>query len=597
MSYTNKIFRLTSAMAAWCLTGSVAAQGLSQEVTVDREIVPIVREATRLNINPTLKPLTWTNNALDYSFRTLTAPVTPQYDIQEPAPLRDSLSLNSCPGYMYAGYMPGASGTLSAGYRVLDTYADRLNIWLQGNVDNYAASIYDRVDSKKYLRTNSLTVASTYSHLFSAKTSLGIEADYNVNRFTTPGYTTSDERDLTWQTANNLGLEASLNTAHNDLGCALTLGYRHFGYAVGNYLPMATLINLELPRDLDPLRQNQFDLKGELSADFSEGDKYRKFFVSLDYTHLYNTCGIDVRLDQNVMPGHYPIPEFCQTDGYHQGVATINPGLTLSSSKFSAKIAALVQLTVKSGKAFHIAPDVRVAWTPAPVFSLFAGAGGGEYLNTASSIYDITPYNLSALTYRASHIPLTIKAGVAVGPFRGAWLKLSGDYAAANDWLMPLALDNIMILTPMEMRGWKLTADAGYNWNSIAELRVSYTRSQSGMERGWYLNRDHARDIFTVKTSVKPIERLNVNAEYTLRSQRTMYGVNINMVAGDTPVTLVNNLIDLGSISTAGLGASYKLTDNFGAWLQLQIPFDRAYLLGLMQDQGFRTTVGVSYQF
>lgn len=58
-------------------------------------------------------------------------------------------------------------------------------------------------------------------------------------------------------------------------------------------------------------------------------------------------------------------------------------------------------------------------------------------LNTLEDLYAYTPYMSGAYGYDMSSIPVTVDAGINMGPFSGFSIALELGGASANEWLMP----------------------------------------------------------------------------------------------------------------------------------------------------------------
>lgn len=602
---------IPATVAACCILTALCAPSahaqLRQEITVEHQIVPEQREATRLNITPHLTLRPWTNSKLDYSTRTITSRIIPAYSLLEPERLRDSILTLNHRGYVSAGYMPGASGTLSAGIKVLDTHRLTFNAWLQGGIDNYRSSAPDWLITPDYtpdranIRSYNLAVGADLTARFSGRRSLDVGVNYNVNRYTSPSAAIPANRWVGWQTANDLSVKALLSSPYHDFVYSVGAEYRHFGYASQAALNPCMVIESAGYEGLDPVRENSFKLLGKIGTRVGPDDN--------------NELGLDVTYNQVIESRRswftggtsetaqiYGLQQFAVADHYSHGLLTARPYFDLRAGKVTATVAAKVEFTFNSGKFFHIAPDVNVAWRPSYAICVYAEAGGGEWQNTLWRLYQVTPYSAPNMAYANSHIPLTVRGGFTVGPFRGAWARIEGAYAIANEWLMPdqlcctsaESIAAITIFSPVNMRGYRLTAQAGYNWNNFAEITATYNHAPSDYARGWYHWADRARNVLDIKARVSPLEQLDITASWQLRGGRRQWITTRNPM---NEQILSRQAYALGHLSILSLGGDYRLTDNLSGWLRAEIPLASSRRIGGIANPGVRFTIGASYKF
>ena len=131
-------------IAALAATVAAGAKDLKTEITVDRTVVPVEREATRLGgISPVLmQPQTDFRRLtlVEYGEPSeLTSSITPL----EPASYGDTIPVTPYRGYASAGYFPAYNLGLSAGYRFINTSRTRLGAWMQFDGESYKTKAED----------------------------------------------------------------------------------------------------------------------------------------------------------------------------------------------------------------------------------------------------------------------------------------------------------------------------------------------------------------------------------------------------------------------------------------------------------------------
>ena len=122
---------------------SAVAQGLNKEITVDREIVPVERDARRLPLLPEVKLPARPAVERTPTQRVVTTSVPPTVRLLDPARWTDPLAPPAARGYaVIAAGGPALNADLSAGYRIVAKPATSLSAWLQWN-----SNVYERNDS------------------------------------------------------------------------------------------------------------------------------------------------------------------------------------------------------------------------------------------------------------------------------------------------------------------------------------------------------------------------------------------------------------------------------------------------------------------
>lgn len=146
----NHTIRLTAiAVISAAATATTAAQQLNKEITVEREVVPIQREATRLGFTPSVSLPPLAMERLSPSTRAITSRVPAGIVVLDPAAWADSIYISPYRGYASIGFMPLYNAMLSAGYRIVDNSTTRVGAWLQydGTVYTSRRTPYDRASS------------------------------------------------------------------------------------------------------------------------------------------------------------------------------------------------------------------------------------------------------------------------------------------------------------------------------------------------------------------------------------------------------------------------------------------------------------------
>lgn len=547
------------------LTGAaltVSAQGLHQEVEVEREITPVERQASKPALLPVISLPKLEKVNLPFSNRMVTTSVTPSFTTLEPASTSAGLFTDDFRGYLRLGVFPIYNAGLAAGYKLADTDRTRLNVWV-----NYTGHVYRRdipeTSDRRYWRDNRVTAAADLHQAIGSKGMLDADVNYTYARYNMWHKPLPGISPIHNQWANRFDADVAYRSRAEGLSYSVKAGFERFSFGL---------------RDVDGAAQSRFNLgfDGGLQA-----GHLSEFAVGVDAVLLHSGLG----------------GQSSQT-----GLITLNPRYTYHTAdhRFSARIGLAADISINDGSVFRIAPDLMAAWNPSSFFGVELKAAGGTVMNTLSSLFDLTPYCIPTVWYSNSSIPVDFTAKIVVGPFRGAYLELEGGYARANDWLMPLdgftPQGEGVYFSGNDMKAWHGSAALGWNSRYVS-VRTSCLFSPSSLDKAYYINRDRAAYVFDASVSVRPVKSLEIKAGYSLRACRAAYGYDrYDFSEGMTVFTPVRR--NLGNAADLSLEANYSITPKVSAFVTASNLLNRSYLLlGDRPAQGLTALVGVEFKF
>lgn len=493
--------RISAIFSVLIVAAVASAQGLNKEITIEKEIVPEQRAASRLSLfpdvlSPSVPSVTLPFNSSPASVR---LPALPS-DVY-PGLVSPILSRSDFRGYLDAGYFPAYNLSLSAGYRVVDTDDTRVGIYAQFNGVSYKRAPGHSVDKAKFTDNTGLIGVSAL-HSVNPDSRISADLNFGFSSYNLPGLSGSPSQ----STVMVNGITGWESVA-GDIDYSVKLRGGYFGY--GKATPAT--------RGASRRQQASVGLTGDVSyplASSSVGIDY-----AVDYYHYSQS--LSWSLDDFTAP--------LASKG--RLLASFTPRYAYSSDNFTARIGARLDISSGAGKAFHIAPDIDLRIAPSSFFSIFVKAGGGEYVNTLRSLWDYNHRIDPSLSIPFSHIPLTIDGGFTVGPWRSLYLTLHGGYAMANDWLMPLIDHTVgtqVMMVPVDMRGATVGATVGFRYRSLVALEADWTMATGDShDRGYFLWRDYARNVFRGSLTVTPVSPLDIDVAFELRTGRRMYEMNI----------------------------------------------------------------------
>lgn len=568
-----------------CTAAAAVAQDINTSIEVDRTIEPEVREAVRpLTFMPgielpatQLQPL----SLHEYMRASELTTITP---LLAPVAYGDTIATSPYRGYGAIGYFPAYNLGASAGYRFINTGTTRLGANLQFDGCSYKGfgSTKDQTFS-----SNTLSVGADFNHLFSRAGMVAVKLAYKYGR---QGIPTAGEG--YHQNVNDLEAKALWHGFFKNCNYHVGIDFDHFAYGEGT--PQISTPGLRmLDGNYSGAAQNHISAHTGINFAKNGSASYYGLEVRADYLH--NTSGAGCPISFYETPDYILIPCPWSTQGYIR----ITPFYNFSYKQWHGSIGLNADISTGTvGKHFHVAPEVKLAWTPAAVFALEARFTGGERLNPLSELYDINQWTDPLQVHHLSHVPFDGRMTLAIGPFEGTSLKLFGGYSVANEWLIngfwdvyPTPGEKYTawrnMLRPVDMKGWLAGATVGYSWRNYLELEATASMAPQSWNRGYYLWRDHARYVVRAHATGRPTDRLELTLGYEFRGRRMAYSYDSSA-----------NPVNLGNVNTLNIGALYRISDPLSVWVKAENLLNHRYnhLLGIAA-QGIKGLVGVSYKF
>lgn len=578
-----KVRNIIIAFILGILPEIVFSQTLSKEITVERDIIPEHKDATRLGFTPKISLPPVKIGSIQYSSAGITAKVPSVINVLDPAAYGDSIGVYSWNGYVSAGLFPLLfNSTVSAGYRFINTETTQGGVRLQYDGTVYKKSyeglngIDNFIDSQKNIfRNNSVTAGASLQHNFSSLSSLNIDMDYtyvHYNRVSSFG-DDIDETDYLYPQINNQGI----NRLNANIGWNSCIS--RFDYGISGGVSRFAFVNHGVSI---PSRETQWTVDGYLTTEISEKSRIG---LNVDFSSIRNNHSSRIDLPYEDDESDINVPVFGPLNSW---LLTFLPGYYYQSQDMIFNAGLRVDLSHNTGKALHIAPEVTVAIKPFSQFGLSLHAGGGEMQNTLSFIYDrISKYMSPNFVYSNAHVPITIGANFRMGPINGFHANIYAEYAKANDWLLPVMPYELEVgvFKPMNLSGIMFGAAIGYKYSKYAEFNGSVEFSPQKYEgTGYYLWFDRAKFVVDASIRVTPINPLDLDFSYQLRNGRALTGLN--------------DLVKIGNKSNLCIGATWRFNERFSAFLKGENLLGSNFMeIGFIPSEGINGLAGISYKF
>ena len=573
------------AALAMLLPAAAMAKDLKTEITVDRTIVPVEREAVRLSaLNPQLMQSQVKFRKLTLADYTKPAVLTRSLTTLDPAAYADTFALSPYKGYAAIGYFPAFNLGASAGYRFIDKSRTRLGAWFQYDGYSYKESGDDA--SKGTFSNNTVALGARFDQRVGDASNFSAAMAYSFAGLGMP-----DDFVNTKQNANMFDLDLGWWSRTGLIGYHAKALFSHFSFGKNVILSEVD----DIPVSVKAAGENRFRFSGGIGYFGSSVAPRGGVEISADFINRSN--GYEQIEFQTAAKDFEP--RFAPISAKTLGVISLTPYYAVNSGTVHGRIGAKIELSSGGeGKKFHIAPAVMLDWNAASQFALYTRIEGGEHLNSLRSLFEYCPWANAAWQYQRSHLPVIADFGMNIGPFRGFSIRLFGGYAVANDWLMPQlstlpsndgALQtNVSNFGTYDLKGWHAGAAMAYDWRSIVKAELSFETAPQKPDRGYFMWRDRAKYVLKASVDVRPVDRLNVGVGYQLRTKRCNYAFDGHEY---TP-------IDLGQISDLRLSAAYDISDALTAFVRVENLLNkRSMIMTDIETQGIKGLLGVSYKF
>lgn len=525
---------------------SAHAQDLNSEITVNHEIVPEERAATRMHFMPSVTLPSVKPGRLAAASNFAPGELTPYVYQLEAAPYASTLRKTPYKGYAVLGYGPIYNLAASAGYRFVDRDSLQAAAYLQFDGSSYKTrypGLPVHYDGKVSLRRNTGLVGANTAWQSRAGR-LTAELMYQFSDYNFPI--------LDLQTLLTDGNHIRANVAHAGAGWGAT----------------ASSIDYKVNATYDMV------LFGSGLADNYKGTVAAGLAWHATAVSAW-ALDLGFSLDHSAPVGN-------------KGVLHILPAYKLTTRRFTGSFGVDVDVcagNVPTSRRVLVAPDLNLTWLPSAFFNMWLKMNGRIDDNYRGRLYDEQPYLLPGFDAGYSRI-YNGTIGLTVGPWRGASLSLFGGFTTAYDWLMPAVQTGAM--SPVDIKGFHGGLSAAYDYRRYLSLNVKAELAQSpdgDYTKGYALWRDHARFSLSCSATVRPIEPLEITVGYRLRTGRQK--------------TLGNDRnLDLLAVNNLTAGVNYRITSRWSAFLRGDNLMNRKWYLGpSVPCQGITGMIGASYKF
>lgn len=484
---------------------------LRHEVVVVKDYVPTIREAEKINTTPPISTPTFTRSAVKYNYDALSASV-PTFATNVNLPYS---RLDEDLGKQYKGYADLSMGAYmamaaNAGYRIIDTRKDLLNIGLQFTslnwdipVNSTGALIPEEETKQTYYDSRA---GIHYAHIFDNDITASIQGAYRYLSFNYYGVAGNQPifyESHPFQRANNLNVELSVHnkeaSEYDFEHWNTTLGYTMYTNHNGAYIPHAS---------------NEHHAYADVSYHYMLDSHWRVGgSVELDYLYHGGILNPNTHAD-NILADILP---------YNENIfmARLLPGVAWDKDNVHFDAGVKIDISVNDGTLFRFAPDINFKWEFAKNYYLFAGLNGGKELHTWNDVSQYCFYFDPSKRIPSSYTPLDASLGFHLHFIPEFTLSAFGGYEITKDALFQHIGFSSQAITwqPLDATcikaGGRLNAHIGQYLSIEADVTYRLWRND-----GQVISYDRPRWEGNARVIIHPIEKLDIELGYNTRMNR-----------------------------------------------------------------------------
>lgn len=568
---------------------------LTRQVLLEREYNPTLQDASKINTTPNIyTPVVKQGNINFVSSTPQIKLENNQLGASAPGDIKTNVDFSKKRGYLILG--GGTNGNLdgAAGYRILDSEKDRLDLF--GNYDATSGSI-KYLDKENYLdedvkaKYSNASVNLKYQHTFEPSIlSIGASFrntayNYYGNSFYPKGLTGTNPYDYnSKQSVNIFNFGIGLRSSEKNEGALKyigNIGFSHFGNKYG-------------PTSLtDGISGEQVDLGVNVFSEF-DTDKT----IGIDGSIMYQSFGKE--------------DWFEYEDAYHKYLNVQGtPYIKFLGANWDVNLGANVNFLFDTKVGFSLAPNIKANVRINDVNKFYAEIGGGVNNNTFLDILQENRYVNPATRVEYSKILYDAKIGFSSGVVSGLEFDIFAGYKQTNK-------DHLYVYQPTGANdAWSLVGtplyanvSTGHIGGQLKTALIPYT-DLSAKITGYFYNvkyRDGyvtiidpatfsekkawGRPSFTAELNadVKPIDKLTLSVNYLYAGGRK--GAYLSVLSSVNPESKMKDINELN------FRGEYQVTD----WLSVNarlnnILYQRYELYYGHPLQGFNILGGVSLKF
>lgn len=584
-----------------------AQDNLTKEIVVEKNYVPEEQKADKINEVPELLKIEAEQSDLKFSTRSIAVDASGEVRNMAPYGYKTSCDFGINRGYVNfsAGSYLNMKG--SAGCRIVDNDATKLNLWLEHESSwNMKNDIF-----RRGMHTEGFAAADSSRQKFCHElVGVNFSQEFGLNTFKADACYRFLRQNQNLFTADNGIVEkfCNINEVSATVGFAGCTYDEDFRYNVDfNFNFFGNDFRGEEAFDNVNFDQKDFRLYGGIAKDWSEANTFALDFdgeflnrkglvyndkVATAYVGSRKTIG-KIRL----------VPRY----EYRRRGITFGAGLN-------------VDVSFNDGAALRFSPDVFLNAKIVNGFAVNISVKGGKEFNSFS---DMLAYNRllnTAQILGSSYTPMDARIGINLGAFGGFKLNLFAGYGIFKDAVLPIHKivsqpegSNGFVQIPygltgiicrnVDMKGAFAGAELSWEYGKIIKISADGKYSPQDEDSGYRFGLDRPEYMVNAKIAVNPIKNLGINVGYEFRGNRGVWFEDVVSVPnsvqhGTTVDKLVWKNSKLADVHNLYAGASFQINKQIGLNIELNNILNRNWeVVEWYSAQGFSVVGGFSLKF
>ena len=569
------------ALAAFPAVAQAQTKPQPKDTTVNRTVVveqqynPDIMDAAKVNVLPKVEEPTVSKKAVEYATFATPSATIPAGTMK--AYVGKETKTSATPGYVRLGYGNYNNLDFLANYLFRFSDRDKLNVNLsmdgmKGELDMPFGDA--RKWDARYYRTRANV---DYVHQFN-KLDLNVAGNFGLSNFNYEPYNFEFKKQKFTSGDVHFGVKSSDET--------LPLQFR----AETNLL----LYNRQHNQLLGGLTESIVRTKGKVTGAIND---QQLVGIALEMNNMFYSKIKEKNTGEQIYDNRTAL--------------AVTPYYELNNDDWRLHIGANIDLSLGSGKAFRVSPDITAQYVFSDSYVLYAKATGGKLINDFRRLETYNPYLDPNIRVKDTYEQLNAALGFKASPAPGVWFDIFGGYQNLKDDLyqardyLPIngteqwnwtdvINENYIALHQTNTSNLYVGAKASYQYKDILSLAAEGTyyhwMADGGMKEN--LGSHNYNEALLMKPEFKlgfnaevhPMQALwfNLGYEYILRAERYT-GIYDK---------------DIPAVSNLSLGATYTIYKGISVYAKVDNLLNKKYQYYLYYPvEGLNFLGGLSFKF
>lgn len=538
---------------------AVADSLLNPHINVEREYTPIIQDATKINSIPTRHKGDLTQFPIIFEN---TVPLLRNLSYQspnlKPGAIDTQIDYNTHRGYLTLGGGTRLNLEGAAGYRIIESSKDQLDLFANYNSTNGNVEYLNPnpIFTKTKAKNMTNFIKAKYSHQFSTfswylnASFLNDNFNYYGNPYWNPNIANPIIQNIDKkQNVNIINAETGIKASdYTDIDYAINVKYDHISYKYGSN------INFDGPQ------ANILDGSLLLGKKIDANQK-----IGIKASGMFQSIG-DVKFSVSPFSNFHSLSLFKATPFYQ-----------LENGDFSLSVGAKINYALDINDKFLVSPALNASWLFNERSSVYINVDGGINDNNLVKIFRENKYINTNSRVELSQTLYDAKIGINTGNIEGLQIDIHGGYKYTKD-------EHLFV--PQNNESWAnlstpIYANLGIGnvGGSISTYLVPYT-NLSVVANTYFYNVSKYSSINSYNPEYKepwglPRLRLNANLDFTF-VPGLLLSLHYTLESGRKSY-IQENIINMKNINELNLRAMYSFSKSFSLYAKVSNILNKKY--------------------